>query len=285
VTEILVYETLKVRAGDILLRVNDEPFQQMLVKAELGVRAAELDLAQARQGLEQHRHAVEAQKAKVEIARHLVDAGEAKLRHLRFLKDEFGRSNDDEIKEADENLKAGRKGVEAEGANLRRLEASRPDAVVEKAILGVETAKKSVEQARTALDHCVLKAPTDGTILRLGVAKGSLISGQMRQPPVLFLPAGPRIVRAEVPPEFAHRVHEGMPAVIHDEANAGASWQGTVKRLADAYLPKRGAGAETITLGGSDTLTLECVVELDPTQSPPRPGQRVRVGIGTQRAP
>jgi multidrug resistance efflux pump len=285
VTEILVYETLKVRAGDILLRVNDEPFQQMFVKAEFGVRAAELDLAQARQGLEQHRHAVEAQKAKVEAARHLVDGGEAKLRHLRFLKEAFERSNDDEIKEAEEALKAGKKGVEAEEANLRRLEASRPDAVVEKAILGVETAKKSVEQARTALDHCVLKAPTDGTILRLGVAKGSLINGQMRQPPVLFLPAGPRIVRAEVPPEFAHRIHEGMPAVIHDEANAGASWQGTVKRLADAYLPKRGAGAETITLGGSESLTLECVVELAPTQSPPRPGQRVRVGIGTQRAP
>jgi multidrug resistance efflux pump len=284
VTEVLVYEGQSVHAGDILLRVNDEPFQTLMVQAKIGVKLAEQKLAQARRGLEQHRQGVEAQQAVVEAARHKLAAAEFQLKRARALKAAF-QGNDDEISAAGETVAAMRSGVEAERANLRRLEAGRPDAEVEEATQGVALAEAKVRQAQDALDNCLLKARTDGTVLRLGVTKGSLITAQTRQPPVLFAPAGPRVVRAEITPEFAHRVQKGMPAVVHDESNVGFTWPGTVKYLSDAYLPRRG-GSELLSLGGgNDTWMLECVVELAPSQSPPRLGQRVRVSIGTHRTP
>src|SRR5439155_19646908 len=139
---------------------------------------------------------------------------------------------------------------EAEEANLRRLEASRPDIELDEAEKNVELARARVDEARIALDNCALKAKTDGTILRVYTHIGALITSQLRQPPVLFAPAGPRVVRAEVPQEFAHRVQVGMAATIQDVAIADLVWQGTVKRLSDAYLPRRGAGTDVLSLGG-----------------------------------
>ena len=99
---------------------------------------------------------------------------------------------------------------------------------------------------------------------------------------MLFAPAGLRVVRAEVEQEFAHRVQAGMTATIQDEANNQVTWQGRVKRLGAAYLPKRSAGGpESFALGGAEPRVLECLVELDPDQAAPLLGQRVRVNIGT----
>jgi membrane fusion protein, multidrug efflux system len=282
VTEVLVYEGQNVKAGDILLRVNDEPFQTAVAQAEIGVRLAELDVAKAKRGLEQHRHGVEAKRAEVEATKHAVAAAEAKLHRAQVLV-ERKLGNEDEIKEGEETLNAAKQGVEAKEADLRRLEASKPEIEVQQAEESVALARDRVKQARAVLDHCVLKAPTDGTVLRLNVSKGVLLTAQTRQPPVVFAPAGPRIVRAEVEQEFAPRVQPGMPAAIFDDTNANApvAWTGTVKRLADAYLPRRGAG-ETLSLtAGGEGRVLECVIELAPSQAPPRLGQRVRVNIGT----
>jgi multidrug resistance efflux pump len=282
VTEVLVYEGQSVRAGDILLRVNEEQHQAVVAQAQIGVQLAEQQVAKARRGLEQHRLGVEAKRAAVEAAKHGVAAAEAKLRRARALRAAL-QGNDDEIKEAEETLSAARSRVEGEEADLRRLEASKPDIELEEAQKNVELVKEKLRQATTALENCKLKAPADGTVLRLNVAKGSMIAAQLRQAPVLFAPAGPRIVRAELEQEFAPRVQEGMPAVLEDEPGSGFVWKGTVKRMAGAYLPRRGGG-ESLALTPEARL-LECVVELDPAQAPPRLGQRLRVSIGTQRAP
>ena len=80
VTEVLVYENQSVQKGTILLRVDDEPAQKAVVQAESGVRIAEAQLIEARQGLERHRALVEAQQAAVNGAKFKVEAGEADVR-------------------------------------------------------------------------------------------------------------------------------------------------------------------------------------------------------------
>src|SRR5439155_7337914 len=113
-------------------------------------------------------------------------------------------------------------------------------------------------------------------ILRINTAKGGVISGQTRQPPIQFAPAGPRVVRVDVSQEFADRVQVGLPAQVHDPAIADFTWQGTVKSIAPAYLPKRSAGTDMLSVGGNEAWVLECVVELAASANPPRLGQRVR---------
>jgi multidrug resistance efflux pump len=209
-------------------------------------------------------------------------ANEAQLKKAEGYK-ERGLSNDNDLLSMRKKVEGLKAKVEAEQIKYRKFKESRPEDKVREAEAGLAAAKNRLDAEKYKLDQCTLRAPCDGTILRINVAKGMLITAQSRQAPVLLCPTGPRIVRAEMLPEFAHRVQPGMEATVYDEANAGTSWSGRVKRLADAYLPpRRPQGNETVSIGGSDANLLECIIELTPTATPPRVGQRVRVALGSK---
>jgi multidrug resistance efflux pump len=281
VTEVLVYEGQTVRKGDILLRVNEEPFQQLVAKAEIGVAIAETLVAQARQAVEAARLGLDAQRSAVDAARSKVLAAEAELRRAKALKEAL-RGNDEQIAAAQEGVNALKAGQAAEEARLRAMEAGVPDAKIDEALKNVELRRQDLRAAQLALANCRLEAKSDGTVLRLNVSVGSVLGPQTRQAPVWFVPAGPRFVRAEVEQEFAHRVHLGQEAVVQDVENAAASWAGKVKRVADAFLPRRSNGEGLTISNGPEARTLECLIELAPTPTPPRLGQRVRVSLGTR---
>jgi multidrug resistance efflux pump len=285
VTEAPAVENQTVKKGDVLLRVDSEAQSQTVAQAETGVKLAQAQLTEAQQGVEQHRAAVEAQQAAVDAAKHKIAAADYRLRHQQHLKESIGQSNNDEINAATEELNAAKSAVAGEEGKLRTIQANKPDVKVREAEDNVTLARQRAEQARLALKRCTLEAPADGTILRVTVAKGSVLGPQTRQAPVLFAPAGPRVVRAEVEQEFAHRVQVSMAATIQDEVNGQVTWQGKVKRLGAAFLPKRSAGFESLALSGSEGRVLECLIELDPNQPLPLLGQRVRVSIGTHGGP
>ena len=95
---------------------------------------------------------------------------------------------------------------------------------------------------------------------------------------MLFAAEGPQVIRATVEQEFASRVKEGEPALVHDEADPTASWRGRVERLAGWYNQRRTVLHDPSQL--SDVRTLECVIVLEPGQPRLRLGQSVRISIG-----
>ena len=243
-------------------------------------------MAQAQQAVASFEAGVDAQKAAVDAARHKIAAADYRLRHQRFLKDSIGQSNNDEIGAATEDLDSAKSALAAEEAKLRAFQANKPDVKVREAEANLTLAGQRVDQARLVQKRCTLEAPADGTVLRVAVARGAVLGPQSRQAPIWFAPTDKLVVRGEVEQEFAHRVQVGMTAVIADEANGQVTWQGRVKRLGAAYLPKRSSGGpESFALGGSESRVLECLVELDSGQPMPLLGQRVRVNVGTHGSP
>jgi multidrug resistance efflux pump len=285
VMDIPAHETQTVKKGDVLLRVDDEVSQLKLAQAETGVRLAEAQLTQARQLTEKYKAGVDAQTAAVDSAKHKISAAQIRLeRQERLLK--LAQSNDEEIRAARQDLEAAKSLAAAEEAKLRDIQSSKPDAKIQEAAENLAFARQRVDEARIGVQRCSLVAPADGTVLRLNVSKGSVLGPQTRQAPVLFAPNGKRVVRAEVPQEFAQRVQVGMAAIVQDEVNGQMTWQGHVTRLGAAYLPKRATGGpESLGLGGSDERVRECVIELDANQPLPLLGQRVRANIGTHGGP
>jgi membrane fusion protein (multidrug efflux system) len=282
VVEILAVETLTVRAGDMLLRVDDEQIVQKVAEAEVGVKLAEIDVRMARLGTERYPHLIAGHQAAVEAANQQVRAAEAELSRARELVSSDVGGNKHGVAALEAKVSAAKALVKAEEEKLRDAQANKPDLNVEKALQSVELRKRQLMQAQAALNNCKLLAPADGTILRINAAVGTVIGPQTRRPPIEFVPAEPRIVRATVEQEFAHRVHLDQPAVIEDEVNSSITWTGKVKRLAEAFLPRRTAGDALSLTGGSETQTLEFLVELNPSANPPKLGQRVRVSLGTR---
>jgi multidrug resistance efflux pump len=283
VIDVPVQENQPVKKGDLLLRVDDEIQLKRLAEAEIGVRLAEAQVTEAQQGAEQYRAAVDGQQAAVSAATHKLAAAQHKFdRANKMKKSAPDYTNPDDIAAAGEEVEALKAALAAEEAKFRGIQANKPDAKIRGAQENLSFARHKVEEAQLAVKRCRLEAPSDGVILRLTVAKGTVLGPQSRQAPVLFAPEGRRVVRAEVPQEFAHRVQVGMSATVQDETNGQVTWHGQVMRLGAAYLPKRSAfGPESLALAGSEERVLECLVVLDDHQPLPLLGQRLRVNIGT----
>jgi multidrug resistance efflux pump len=156
-----------------------------------------------------------------------------------------------------------------------------PSADVRSARASVTARQARLEQARRAVEECALKAPVDGTVLRMLVNPGDVLGPEPKQPAVLFCPAGRRVIRAEVEQEFAGRVAVGQAATVQDDASGGPTWHGRVLRLSDWYTQRRSILPEPSQF--HDVRTLECLIVLDEGQPPLRIGQRVRVTLRPRR--
>jgi multidrug resistance efflux pump len=167
-------------------------------------------------------------------------------------------------------------------AKLGVLEAADPQVVVREAKAAVEVAEAERREAQSVIDLCTVVARRAGTVEQVKVSEGSTLGVSSRDPALWLIPAGPRVVRAEVEADFAHRVGDdikGREVTIADHTDPKLTYRGKVLRPGNTFLPKRGEA-----LVPSDTRVLEVLVEvLDPAPAgrpPLRIGQRVRVNLG-----
>lgn len=168
---------------------------------------------------------------------------------------------------------------------LNALKAVNTEAGVKLAEARVGEAQAALAEAQRAVELCTVRALLAGTVERVNVGPGDVMGVGTRVPAVVLVPAGRRVVRAEVEAEFAHRVgkdKEGKEVVIHDHSDPKLTYKGTVRRVGDAFLPKRGDGGFV----PNETKVLEALVEVAdpaPAGKPPlRVGQKVKVNFGPQ---
>jgi multidrug resistance efflux pump len=164
-----------------------------------------------------------------------------------------------------------------ESQRLADLQAEDTEGEARRAERNVAMAEARRDQARLALDECRAKAPRHGTILRILVGPGDLLAGDRGHPAIMFAADGPQVIRATLEQEFAARVKEGEPALVHDDANSepSRSWRGRVEREAGWYSQRRAVLHDPAQI--SDVRTLECVIVLEPGQPRLRLGQAVCV--------
>jgi multidrug resistance efflux pump len=277
VLRVLAKEGERVQSGTILVQLDDRA-------ARLRVRQAEVDLKAARERNRECRTLPRQHQLKVQEQQAAVAAAGQRLERARLLlsrrREQLQKElvNPAEVQGAEAAVAELEAARSAEQNKLRELQLIDPQAEVERAADEVEAKEVQLELARNALEDCRLRAPEDGTVLRVLVAPGDMLGPQSRRPAVLFCPAGERIVRAEVEQEFAGRVAEGQRAVIQDDARAGRVWHGRVRHVSDWFTRRRSIIPEPMQY--NDVRTLECIISLDPGQPAPRIGQRLRVRIG-----
>ncbi|HEY7423586.1 MAG TPA: HlyD family efflux transporter periplasmic adaptor subunit [Gemmataceae bacterium] len=277
VAEILAKETQHVEPGMPLLRLEDVDAKFQVDEAESALAAAEVQLAQSSELAERQRARRAQQQAAIEAAGFRLNAAHELLRR----KEEKFKDNliaASEVRAMRDEVKALEAVQRAEREKLAELKAVDPELAVRKAKAEVKLMQTRRDHARHQLDECTLKAPATGTIHRISVGAGDLVTGNPSQPVVRFCPDETPLIRAEVNQEFADRVKVGQTALIRDDARAGANWRGKVRRVADWYERRRPDTEDPSAY--TDVRTVECLISIDPGQPPLRIGQRMRVMIG-----
>jgi multidrug resistance efflux pump len=190
---------------------------------------------------------------------------------------EINQANSEDVAAAAYQVKETEALETAEQRKLAELRLTDPNLEIQAAKTNVAVMTARLQQAEDALEDCQVKAPQDGTVLRILAGRGDVVGGSGKSGVILFAAAGPRVVRAEVEQEFARRVQSGQTARIFDDADAGQSWTGKVVRVSDWYTQRRAVLQEAPQV--FDVRTVEVLIALDPGQAQPRLGLRVQASI------
>jgi multidrug resistance efflux pump len=276
VRRVLVRDSQQVKADEPLIELDDRPLQAQLREIEAQLRAADIRLVQARKRPAQHAADVATQKAAIAGA----DARLAAARQMHTHRQNLLRSNlstEEEVKAAAEQVHECEAAQAIETSRLRKLELDEPKSAIALAQAEVDGLAAKRDAATQAIADGTLRAPSAGEILRILVSEGEFVIADARQPAIFFAPDRPRIVRAEVPQEFADRVAIGLTASIQDDTRSDRQWRGRIIRISNWFARRRSVMLEA--LPRTDERTLECVLSLDPSLEPARIGQRVRVMI------
>jgi multidrug resistance efflux pump len=276
VTQVEVQENESVKAGSVLLRLDDRLAQFRLGQVEAALVGAKEKLAQAQKLPQQHQIKRTQQQAVIEAVQYRIQGARAVLdRKRRQVQKEVGSPT--EADSAETLLHELEALYRVETGKLSEIDLNDPEAGVRQAQAEVDAKEAQLNEARTALEEYNLKAPADGTVLRILVSRGDVVGALPKQPAVIFCPSGRRIVRAEVEQEFARSLAIGQAASIRDDSNGEGSWAGHVIRISDWYTQRRSVMPEALQY--NDARTLECIIELGAGQLPLRIGQRVRVTV------
>lgn len=273
-----------VKKGDIVLRLDNRLAQYKVSEAKADLDAAEKQLALAKLLPERHVLKKEQQKAAVEVAKRQREV----VFHEYKTKEEIAKTTGSELNKSirnayEEMVKKADAALLAEQTKLKELDTfdSQPEVEISKAESDVSAKKARLEQAEYALKECDLRAPSDGTVLRVLANPGEVLGANPRTAAIQFSPESPKnpkIVRAEVLQEFASRVREGQEVTIEDDTFAAATWQGRVNRVSNWFSERRSRIAEPFFV--NDVRTLECLIDITSEGGAPlRIGQRVRVKI------
>lgn len=277
VTAVLVAEGATVTDRQELVRLDAAAAEARLTQAQATVDSVQVELDAALHDKERMPTQLAARAALLNAAAARVEAARKLLQQRK------------EQQQVTPLGKAELEAMEAQVRELEQMEASQrleledlrkidPDLRVRAARAKLKAAEADRDLARKAVGDCVITAPGPGTVLRLQAAVGGLLSPGAPVPAVVFAPAGPLVVRAEVDQESLGKVAVGMPVEVQDENRPdGPVWKGRVKRLARWVAQRRNFVLEPGEL--NDVRTLECVIELDPPAEGLWIGQRMRVRI------
>jgi multidrug resistance efflux pump len=278
VVALFVKETAVVKKGDPILKIDDAVYLGAVREAKAAVKAVDAEIEAATFRVKQHPDKITLQEKKVEAALAEVASAEKQLEQLTEKSKLTGNVTKADVDTFAAKLKSGKILADAEKLQLEQLKKIDPNLELKALTAKKETADAAVERAEKAVAECLLKAPSDGTILRLQVAVGATIAPTSPIPMILFAPSSQMIVRAEVEQSGLGRVKEGMKAAIKDDARSDSpTWTGKVRSIAGWVAQKRSILLEPGEL--NDVRTTEVIIELDPSKEPLRIGQRMIVRI------
>jgi multidrug resistance efflux pump len=274
VIAVLASDNQPVKVGTVLATTDDRAAREAIKEAEVALAAAKEQLDHARRSAGRHKIQLRKAEAAIAAARARLEAAQRAV-ELKTTLRELQQANAKEVAVAEQQVREAEAGVTVEEASQAELELVDPQQPVRQAEVAVQRAEAALAQARALADGQQLRAPADGAVLRVLTRPGQIVSAAA--PAMLFAADGPRIVRAEVEQSEVDRVAVGAAATIEDDAVSNRSWRGKVVQLADWYAKRRTILDEATPF--TDVPTVECLISIDDSQTPPRIGQRVRVRI------
>jgi membrane fusion protein (multidrug efflux system) len=284
VLDIGVREGQSVHRGDVLFRLDPQPFQIALAQAKSKVDESALTIRSMEQDYKRMLNDIEAQRAQVSLAQTTYD------RQVALLK--IGGTAQQNVDQAKATL----------GTAQAQVSALQQQAQVQLAKLGgrigapLEShpdymqATAARDEAQRQLDHSVVKAPFDGTVtqvssLQPGAMIVSSLAAFVPTSAVALVGTGGKWVQANMKETDLTYVHPGQPVDITIDTFPGKVWHGSVMAIAPAtgaqfsVLPSENSSGNWVKV--VQRLPVRITFDPDEDTSAVRAGMSTNISIDT----
>lgn len=269
VTKVAVKEGQTVKAGDLLVQLENGVEAAQLAAAEADLSAERAALNRTLKGLRvEDRDAVnadtQAAKARAELSQSVLGRTEQLAR--------TGAATPDELERARRTAQQDAANFKASEARLRAAESGSRGEDIALQRARVLASEARVTQAKAQLERLAVRAPLDGEVLQVKVREGELYSFQGSEPLVVMGDTRTLRVRMDVDERDIARVRTGASAYVTADAFGATRFKGTVVEVGRRF------GRKNIRTDDpterNDTKILEVVIQLE-SKGQLVPGQRV----------
>jgi HlyD family secretion protein len=255
VIEVLKDEGDEVKAGDVLARIDPEPYQRALEQAGASLASAEAQASLKKSGYRTE----EIEQARATLEQNRVSAANAErvfLRQEELLRQNTVSRQDYENAEASRNETAQQ--VRLAEANLRLMESGYRSEEIAAAKAAVEQAKASVGTAEIQLADTTLKAPADAILITRAIEPGAII--QTGATALSLSLEKPVWVRAYVPETNLGKFPPGTKVELYTDTKPNHAFHGTVGYVSPSaeFTPK---SVETTDLRTSLVYRMRIIVD------------------------
>lgn len=281
VVAVEVAENQLVRAGDVLFRIDPEPFRIALAMAEAHISTVRNDIEASR--AEFHQVEAEIQEAGERV--HFFEQQAARQRDL----EERGISAQVRLEEAETELAAARQRVVALRQKLRTVLAKLGGDPASAAELhpAYQEAEARRDMAALDLDDALVVAPVDGIVSRMRLQPGEWV--EEGTPAFSIINPETNWIEANLKETQLEHVHVGQQVEIEVDAYPDDLWIGKIASISPAtgaefaLIPPQNATGNWVKV--VQRLPVRVAVEPRDDQPPLRAGMTVTVSIDTEREP
>ncbi len=243
VRRVLVHEGEHIKAGQLLVELDDAGFRSQAARARTQIRAAEADLNAVRSG--GTREEVLTNQSQLATARTERDVAQRNLKAMQELQTR-GAASAGEVTDAENRVKT----AQAQVSLLeQKLKSRYSGPEVAKVQAQEDEAKAAYAAAQELLQQSNIRAPHDGTVYSLPVHPGQFVAtGELL---VQVADLSRVQLRAFVDEPDVGRLQSGQPVKVTWDALPGRVWNGKV-----AQVP-----TTVVTLGTRNVGQITCMVD------------------------
>jgi membrane fusion protein (multidrug efflux system) len=241
----------RVNAGQIIARLDDSYLRAQEVEAKANIASLERTLVQETAAIEQERKTLavtyQETKARAEATRSEVQAAKIRVsetqEYLRIRQElaKSGMISNEALREANlkrqlaqEQLAAAQNNATAAEAAVRNAELNISGITIRQQKLGIlsseiNAAKGKLSRVQADLESTIIKAPTDGTIVRWLINTGGSV--RVGFPMVNMVVGSDRWVEAWIDEDELEYVQVGSPAMVSFPSLPGKQFEGVIERV------------------------------------------------------
>ncbi len=225
VVEVVAEPNVAMQKGDVLFRIDPEPFEIAAARAQATVSRVEAQIRQDRESLA----SAQAQLRQAIAQRDLAQS--------RFEDDsrlvESGAISENRLETRQTNLDAAQGTVDQAQAAVSRaqveLDALTPDGVVAK----LAEAQAALDQAQWNLQETTVRAPSEGFVNNLAITEGQRVVSFPFSPAGVFVDTAEKGLVVQVHQIYLRHLRPGQPAEIAFKIRPGELVTGTVDTIFD----------------------------------------------------